>query len=171
MPRGFRRKRRRRRSPGSSRDRSESERHFGHREHSDTDDGGQGWPESANDNASRTSECPKNTGKGSGAARNAGWNPLNSLSSRSVRSAVLVPLLPPVPGFVLPVENGVGWDFLAGIGISENFRESRLVPDGFFPSKGDWGRFGGIFLLELMFQTSSWNHTWFLMSFSHLNGI
>ncbi|RMB91070.1 hypothetical protein DUI87_32668 [Hirundo rustica rustica] len=54
VPRGFRRKRRRRRSPGSSRERSESERHFGHREPSDTDDGGQGWPESANDNASRT---------------------------------------------------------------------------------------------------------------------
>ncbi|NXH44281.1 S4A5 protein, partial [Dicaeum eximium] len=54
VPRGFRRKRRRRRSPGSSRDRSESERHFGHREPSDTDDGGQGWPESGNDNTSRT---------------------------------------------------------------------------------------------------------------------
>ncbi|NXH56960.1 S4A5 protein, partial [Rhabdornis inornatus] len=55
VPRGFRRKRRRRRSPGSSRDRaSDSERRFGHREPSDTDDGGQGWPESGNDNASRT---------------------------------------------------------------------------------------------------------------------
>ncbi|NXB04586.1 S4A5 protein, partial [Cnemophilus loriae] len=55
VPRGYRRKRRRRRSPGSSRDRtSESERHFGRHEHSDTDDGGQGWAESANDNASRT---------------------------------------------------------------------------------------------------------------------
>ncbi|NXI26587.1 S4A5 protein, partial [Sterrhoptilus dennistouni] len=53
VPRGFRRKRRRRRSPSSSRDRSESERHFGHREPSDTDEG-QGWPESGNDNASRT---------------------------------------------------------------------------------------------------------------------
>ncbi|NXH90149.1 S4A5 protein, partial [Edolisoma coerulescens] len=55
VPRGYRRKRRRRRSPGSSRDRtSESERHFGRPEHSDTDDGGQGWAESGNDNASRT---------------------------------------------------------------------------------------------------------------------
>ncbi|NXS82778.1 S4A5 protein, partial [Erpornis zantholeuca] len=55
VPRGFRRKRRRRRSPGSSRERtSESERHFGRHEHSDTDDGGQAWPESGNDNASRT---------------------------------------------------------------------------------------------------------------------
>ncbi|NXO92993.1 S4A5 protein, partial [Certhia brachydactyla] len=54
VPRGFRRKRRRRRSPGSSRDRSGSERHFGNRDPSDTDEGGQGWPESGNDNASRT---------------------------------------------------------------------------------------------------------------------
>ncbi|NXO10377.1 S4A5 protein, partial [Oriolus oriolus] len=55
VPRGYRRKRRRRRSPGSSRDRtSESERHFGRPEHSDTDDGGQAWPEGGNDNASRT---------------------------------------------------------------------------------------------------------------------
>ncbi|XP_041879090.1 electrogenic sodium bicarbonate cotransporter 4 isoform X1 [Corvus kubaryi] len=55
VPHGYRRKRRRRRSPGSSRDRtSESERHFGRPEHSDTDDGGQGWAESGNDNASRT---------------------------------------------------------------------------------------------------------------------
>ncbi|NWT33685.1 S4A5 protein, partial [Cardinalis cardinalis] len=53
VPRGFRRKRRRRRSPGLSRDRSGSERHFGPREPSDTDEG-QGWPESGNDNASRT---------------------------------------------------------------------------------------------------------------------
>ncbi|XP_041327127.1 tetraspanin-15-like [Pyrgilauda ruficollis] len=53
VPRGFRRKRRRRRSPGSSRERSGSERHFGPREPSDTDEG-QGWPESGNDNASRT---------------------------------------------------------------------------------------------------------------------
>ncbi|KAJ7427174.1 hypothetical protein WISP_09207 [Willisornis vidua] len=54
VPSGYRRKRRRRRSPGSPRERSGSERHFQRPEHSDTDEGGQGCYESGNDNASRT---------------------------------------------------------------------------------------------------------------------
>lgn len=45
--------------------------------------------------------------------------------------------------------NGVGWGFPPGIRVPENFQESHLIPDGFFPLKWDLGGIGWVFLLKL----------------------